>query len=148
MDKEFNKVVILEKHEVIKLLQRQQINPTKQRVDIAQLLFSRPQHLCAEGVITALHNRDKAKASKATVYNTLNLFSQHGLLREVFVDAGKVYYDSNTDEHHHIYNVDTGELWDVESQATQCIELPPLPEGVSGIGVEVIYRVQGVAIRT
>ena len=134
----------MEKHEVIKLLQEQQINPTRQRIDIAQLLFSRPQHLCAEEVITALHDGGKSKASKATVYNTLNLFSQHGLLREVCVDAGKVYYDSNTDEHHHIYNVDTGELWDVGAEAALAIEPPLLPEGVSGIGVEVIYRVQGV----
>lgn len=136
----------MEKHEVIKLLQRQQINPTRQRIDIAQLLFSRPQHLSADEVITALHNRDKAKASKATVYNTLNLFSQHGLLREVCVDAGKVYFDTNTDEHHHIYNVDTGELWDVEAETALAIEPPRLPEGVSGISVEVIYRVQGVAV--
>ena len=135
----------MEKHEVIKLLQNQQINPTKQRVDIAQLLFSRPQHLCAEEVISALHDRGKAKASKATVYNTLNLFSQHGLLREVCVDAGKIFYDSNTAEHHHIYNVDTGELWDVETETALAIEPPLLPEGLSGIGVEVIYRVQGVA---
>ena len=84
----------MEKHEVIKLLQKQKINPTKQRVDIAQLLFSRPQHLCADEVITALHGYGKAKASKATVYNTLNLFTQHGLVREVCVGAGKVYYDA------------------------------------------------------
>ena len=138
----------MEKHEVIKLLQKQQINPTKQRVDIAQLLFSRPQHLCADEVISALHTRDEAKASKATAskatdYNTLNLYRQHGLLREVCVDGGKVYYDSNTDEHHHIYNVDTGELWDVEVEAALAIEPPRLPEGTNGIGVDVIYRVEG-----
>ena len=134
----------MEKHEVIKLLQRQQINPTRQRVDIAQLLFSRPQHLCAEEVITALHDSGKAKASKATVYNTLNLFSQHGLLQEVCVDAGKVYYDSNTNAHHHIYNVDTGELWDVDGETALAIEPPLLPKGIRGIGVDVIYRVRGV----
>ncbi len=135
----------MEKHEVIKLLQKQQINPTKQRIDIAQLLLSQPQHLCAEEVITALQDMDKPKASKATVYNTLNLFSQRGLLREICVDAGKVYYDSKTDQHHHFYNEDTGELWDVEAESMLAIEPPQLPEGIHGVAVEVIYRVRGAA---
>jgi len=93
-----------------------------------------------------LHGYGKAKASKATVYNTLNLFTQHGLVREVCVDAGKVYYDSNTEEHHHIYNVETGELWDVEADAMSAIVPPLLPEGISGIGFDVIYRVQGTTV--
>jgi Fur family iron response transcriptional regulator len=133
----------MDQHEVIKLLQSQQINPTRQRVDIARLLFARPQHLCAEQVLDELVDRGIARASKATVYNTLNLFSRHGLLREVYVDAGKVYFDSNTDEHHHIYNVDTGELWDVMPGIISEISSPSLPDGTTPVGVEVIYRVKG-----
>ncbi len=135
----------MDKHEVIKLLQSQQINPTRQRVNIAQLLFERPQHLCAERVMHMLGERGGVKASKATVYNTLNLFSQQGLLREVRVDTAKVYYDSNTEEHHHIYNVDTGELWDVGAESVKAIESPRLPEGICEVGVEVVYRVKGAA---
>lgn len=134
----------MDQHEVIKLLQSQQINPTRQRVGIARLLFARPQHLCAEEVLDELADRGIARASKATVYNTLNLFSRHGLLREVYVDAGKVYFDSNTDEHHHIYNVDTGELWDVTPGIISEISPPSLPDGTTPVGVEVIYRVKGM----
>ncbi len=133
---------ILEKHDIIKLLQSQQINPTRQRVEIAQLLFERPQHLCAEQVMNELAERGKGKASKATVYNTLNLFTQQGLVRELCVDSAKVYYDSNTTEHHHIYNVDTGELWDVEPDLELCLQPHYLPEGTTAAGVEVIYRVR------
>lgn len=135
----------METHDIIKLLQGRQISPTRQRVDIAQLLFSHPQHLCAEQVLELLEERGRARASKATVYNTLNLFSHHGLLREVCVDAGKVYFDSNTAPHHHIYNVDTGELWDVaaETEALQALPLPSLPAGTTGLSVDVIYRVKG-----
>ena len=134
----------MEKHEVIKLLQKQQINPTKQRLEIAKLLFSRPQHLCADEVIAALHGSDKTRASKATVYNTLKLFSQHNLLREVCVDAAKVYYDTNTDEHHHIYNVDTGELWDVETGSSPAPQPTHLPDGTAVLGMDVVYRVRNV----
>ena len=134
---------ILEKHEVIKLLQSQQINPTRQRVEIAQLLFERPQHLCAEQVINELADRGKGKASKATVYNTLNLFKQHGLVRELCVDPAKVYYDSNTTEHHHIYNLNTGELWDIEPDSLPAIQPPDLPDGTRYVGVELVYRVKG-----
>jgi Fur family iron response transcriptional regulator len=94
-------------------------------------------------VLDELVDRGIARASKATVYNTLNLFSRHGLLREVYVDAGKVYFDSNTDEHHHIYNVDTGELWDVMPGIISEISSPSLPDGTTPVGVEVIYRVKG-----
>ncbi|MCW8918653.1 MAG: transcriptional repressor [Gammaproteobacteria bacterium] len=130
----------MEKHEVIKLLQSQQINPTRQRVDIGQLLFARPCHLCADQVLEELDGR--GRTSKATVYNTLNLFSRHGLVREVCVDGGKVYFDSNTEQHHHIYNVDTGELWDVDGVAHFAQSLPELPRGTTAVGVEVIYRVR------
>jgi len=137
----------LEKHEVISLLQSQQINPTKQRVEIAQLLFERPQHLCAEQVISELSDKGRGKASKATVYNTLKLFQQQGLVRELCVDATKVYYDTNTREHHHIYNIDTGELWDVEAGSLSTAFPPKLPEGTTPVDVDVIYRVKEAPCR-
>ncbi|MDH5785908.1 MAG: transcriptional repressor [Chromatiales bacterium] len=132
----------MDKHEIIKLLKSQQINPTRQRVDIAQLLFERPRHLCADQVMNELSDRGLGKASKATVYNTLNLFSEQGLVRELCIDSGKVYYDSNTAEHHHIYNVDTGELWDIEARRCPSEMVPNLPAGTTSVGVDVIYRVK------
>lgn len=131
----------MEKHDIIKLLQSQSINLTQQRIDIAELLFERPQHLCAEKIIELLENKN-VKASKATVYNTLNLFSEHGLLRELYVDAGKVYYDSNTSEHHHIYNIDSGEIFDVDATDISSLPSPRLPRGLSCDSAEVIYRVK------
>ncbi|MEN8168661.1 MAG: Fur family transcriptional regulator [Pseudomonadota bacterium] len=130
----------MDKQEVINLLLSQQINATRQRVDIAQILFERQQHLCAEQVINELS--DRGRVSKATVYNTLNLFSQHGLVSEVCIDGGKIYYDTNTTEHHHIYNVDTGELWDIPAKTPSAVELPSLPDGTSSIGMDVVYRVR------
>jgi Fur family iron response transcriptional regulator len=64
-------------------------------------------------------------------------------VREVCVSAGKIYYDSNTRQHHHVYNVDTGELWDVEADTELATEPPSLPDGTVSIGVDVIYRIRG-----
>lgn len=127
---------------VIETLKAHRIAPTSQRVEIAQVLFARPQHLSADEVLAQV-NRDRSRVSKATVYNTLGLFAQHGLIREVIVDPTRVFYDSNIDEHHHIYNVDTGELTDVDAAAVSIGQLPNLPDGTVADGIEVVIRVRG-----
>jgi Fe2+/Zn2+ uptake regulation proteins len=79
------------------------------------------------------------------VYNTLNLFKQHKLIREVIVDPNKVFYDPNTEPHHHFYNVASGELTDIDGSDVRVEGLPPLPEGVVAEGVDVIVRIRPAA---
>ena len=67
-----------------------------------------------------------SETSKATVYNTLNLFLRKKLIREVIVDPSKVFYDPNPDPHHHFYNVDTGELTDIDARDIRVSGLPAL----------------------
>ena len=126
---------------MIARLKQAGVTPTQQRVEIAQILFARPQHLSAEQVL-AIVNSESSLVSKATVYNTLGLFASKGLLSEVIVDPTKVFYDSNTSNHHHFYNVDSGELIDVDSEAVNLSNLPPLPEGTEAEAVDVIIRVR------
>ena len=130
----------LGRNEVIALLQSNGITPTQQRVEIAHLLFAQPQHLAAEQVLAQANGGDH-HVSKATVYNTLNLFARKGLVREVIVDPNKVFYDSNTSAHHHFYNVDSGELLDVPPEALALGSLPPPPQGMTLLGADVIVRV-------
>ena len=117
------------------------VTPTQQRVEIAQLLFAQHQHVSAEQVLSMANSRNSV-VSKATVYNTLGLFASKGLLREVIVDPTKVFYDSNTAEHHHFYNVDSGELLDIQGESVQLAELPELPAGTKAEGVDVIIRIR------
>ncbi len=126
---------------MIARLKQAGVTPTQQRVEIAQILFAKPQHLSAEQVL-AIVNSESSLVSKATVYNTLGLFASKGLLSEVIVDPTKVFYDSNTSSHHHFYNVDSGELIDVDSEAVNLSNLPPLPEGTEAEAVDVIIRVR------
>jgi Fur family iron response transcriptional regulator len=78
------------------------INPTHQRIEIAHALFSRQQRLSADQVM-AIVNERHSETSKATVYNTLKLFVAKALNREVIVDPTRVFYDPNTEPHHHLY---------------------------------------------
>jgi len=128
--------------DVAGMLRSHGILPTQQRLMIARVLFSRHQHYSADQVMTSV-NEGRDRVSKATVYNTLGLFARNGLVREVIVDPTRVFYDPNTDNHHHFYNVDTGELMDIDSSSLQISELPELPEGTVAAGVDVIIRVRG-----
>lgn len=134
----------LTKPEVVGLLQAHGITPTQQRVEIAQVLFAKPQHLSAEQVL-AMVNQEHTLVSKATVYNTLGLFARKGLIREIIVDPTRVFYDPTTSEHHHFYNIDSGTLMDIDSGTLVVGELPRLPEGTVAEGIDVIIRVRNAA---
>lgn len=117
------------------------IIPTRQRVEIARVLFSRQTHFSADQLLDAVHLENSA-SSKATIYNTLNLFVEKRLVREVIVDPNRVFYDPNMVPHHHIYNMDTGELTDVEADEMMVTGLPQLPQGMVAEYVDVIVRIR------
>lgn len=122
-------------------LRRHGVLPTSQRVEVAEVLLREPQHLSADQIIDELRKRGCA-VSKATVYNTLNVFSKNGLVKEINVDAARRYYDSTTHAHHHFYHVDTGELSDIPEDSVGIVNLPPLPDGTEQESVEVLIRVR------
>lgn len=115
------------------------IAPTHQRIEIAYVLFERCEHLSADQVL-ALVNARHAETSKATVYNTLRLFLEKGLIRELIVDPSRVFYDPNTTPHHHFYDVVTGRLTDIPADAVRVEALPSPPPGTVTDGVDVIIR--------
>lgn len=117
------------------------INPTHQRIEIAYALFSRSEHLSADQVMAIANERHSA-TSKATVYNTLNLFLEKKLIREVIVDPSKVFYDPNTEPHYHMYDLESGRLTDIDASAVQVSGLPELPPGVVTEGMDIIIRVR------
>jgi Fur family transcriptional regulator, iron response regulator len=117
------------------------IQATAQRMQIAALLFARDQHLTAEQVIEALAGQG-TRVSKATVYNTLNLFAEKGLLRPLQVDPERGLFDSNMRPHYHIHVEDTGELIDVAPGDVEFSRLPSLPPGTESVAVDVIIRVR------
>lgn len=127
--------------QIIALLREHDIIPTVQRVQIASLLLSRPQHLSADQLLQlALANG--ANVSKATVYNTLNLFAGKGLVRGVNVDNEKLFFDSNTSVHSHFYNEDSGELIDFADDTMEISSMPELPDNTVATGLDVVIRLK------
>jgi len=129
---------------LVEMLRRHGISPTHQRIEIAYALFARGEHLSADQILATVNNRH-SETSKATVYNTLNLFLERKLIREVIVDPHKVFYDPSTNAHHHIYNLDTGELTDIDASQIEIAGLPQPPEGMVTDGIDIIVRVRSRA---
>jgi Fur family iron response transcriptional regulator len=126
-------------------LRRAGLRPTRQRLALARLLFDGPdRHVTAE----QLHGEAvdaRVPVSLATVYNTLNQFTRAGLLREVVVESGRAYFDTNISEHHHFLFVDTGELKDLPKDRIDVASLPAAPEGTVIDRVDVIIRLRAEA---
>jgi Fur family transcriptional regulator, iron response regulator len=118
------------------------LRPTRQRLGLGRLLFDggdrhvTAEQLHAEATVAGL------RVSLATVYNTLNQFTEAGLLREVVVEAGRSYFDTNTSDHHHFFFEGTGRLQDIPGDQIQVSDLPIAPEGTTVARVDVIVRVR------
>jgi len=117
------------------------IRPTAQRVRIATLLLSAPQHLSAEQILASLRAAG-ARVSKATVYNTLNLFAAHGLIRQLSVDGSRAWFDSNVEPHYHFHDLESGALIDVPVPAVAFSRLPAPPPGTEVAGIDLVIRLR------
>lgn len=126
---------------LVEKLRTHGINPTHQRIEIAHALFSRCEHLSADQVM-AIVNERHSETSKATVYNTLNLFLEKKLIREVIVDPNKVFYDPNTSPHYHMYDIESGKLTDIDAADVRVSGLPALPAGMVTEGMDIVVRVR------
>jgi Fur family iron response transcriptional regulator len=127
---------------LIQRLRAANLRTTQPRIQLAHLLFGQgDRHLTAENLFS------EAKAagltvSLATVYNALNQFLEAGLLREVIVDSGRSYFDTNLTDHFHFYVDGTGELIDVPPQSIAITEMPKTPDGFRVSGVDVVLRLE------
>lgn len=127
---------------VVGLLRRAGLRPTRQRIALASLLFSgHDRHVSAEQVYEeAIAAR--VSVSLATVYNTLNQFTEAGLLRELAVSGAKSFFDTRTSPHHHFWSEADGEMADVPAEEVEIARLPTPPEGMEIAGVEVMIRLR------
>lgn len=128
--------------EALSRLRAAGLRPTRQRLALARLLFEQgDRHVSAE----ELHGQASTagvKVSLATVYNALHQFTEAGLLRQVVVDAGRTYFDTNIDDHHHFFFEESGRLQDVAGDSVALAMLPEPPIGGRIARVDVIIRIQ------
>lgn len=128
---------------VSQLLADAGLRPTRQRLALGELLFGGggDRHVTAERLYDEALAADLS-VSLATVYNTLHQFTQAGLLREIAVDGARVYFDTNTADHHHFLLEDDGELYDIAGANVAISNLPQPPEGLRVERVDVVVRLR------
>ena len=118
------------------------LRPTRQRMHLATLLFSRgDRHFTAEE-IHAEAQREGLPVSLATVYNTMHQFTGAGMLRVLAVESSKTYFDTNTSDHHHFFIEGRNEVIDIPDGAVSVANLPEPPEGMEIAHVDVVVRLR------
>jgi Fur family iron response transcriptional regulator len=123
-------------------LRRVGLRPTRQRVSLGWLLFGKgDRHITAEMLFEEA-KQARVVVTLATVYNTLNQFTEAGLLRQLAVDGTKTYFDTNPTEHYHFFLEEEGTLMDMPSDGILVGDLPEPPTGMEVTGVEVIVRLR------
>jgi Fur family iron response transcriptional regulator len=127
--------------DIRRTLETHGIRATAQRIRMAEVMLAAPCHMTAEQVLAALR-RSEARVSKATVYNTLKLFVERRLVRQVHLDPDRCVYDSTREPHHHFQNLDTGEMIDIRPDELTFARMPSLPPGTEIAGVDVVIRLR------
>ena len=123
------------------LLKDKSITPTKQRLEIAELVFAKDQHFTAAQLIEQVRDK-KLPISQATVYNTLCLFESTGLLKTIDLQNDCKFYDTNLHSHHHIYNTSTNVLTDISTDKIEFSKIPNIPAHLELEQTEVLIKVK------
>ena len=121
------------------------LRPTKQRLKICEVLFNREKtfHFTVNDLAKKISNDLNEKISLATVYNTVHAFKKKGYLKEVSINnSSKTYFDTNTTNHHHFFDVDTSELTDIEEDKIEKIKIKTSLPGKKITSVEVLVKVE------
>lgn len=117
------------------------IRPTRQRLAVARRIREGGRrHLTPEEFHKEL-GQHGLPVSLATVYNTLNQFAAAGLLKRLTL-AERTFFCTNTSEHHHFYDEDTGNLIDIQGAQPELLDIPMPPEGGCVSGVDIVVRVR------
>ena len=117
------------------------VTPTKQRVDLAKLIFSKKQHFTAADLISVADKKN-LNISMATIYNTLSLLETKGMLKTINIENDLKFYDTNLENHHHLYNTTMSTLTDIDHDQVVFSDFPELPKNLQIESTEVLIKVK------
>ena len=117
------------------------VTPTKQRVDLAKLIFSKKQHFTATDLISVADKKN-LNISMATIYNTLSLLESKGMLKTINIENDLKFYDTNLENHHHLYNTTMSTLTDIDHDQVVFSDFPELPKNLQIESTEVLIKVR------
>ena len=119
------------------------LRPTKQRLAICKILFSGSStfHFSIKNLKRIVEKNTKNNISLATIYNTVHAFKKNGYLREISLKGNKTFFDTNTKNHHHFYDEDTGKLFDIKNEDMIVSKVPNIPDGKKMREMEITIRI-------
>ena len=131
------------KTDFINRLRASGLRPTKQRIEICKVLFDRKEtfHFTIDKLKKKIEKSTKSKVSLATLYNTVHAFKNNGYLKEISLQGNKTFFDTNSTNHHHFYDQDTGDLMDIKNNEIFVSKLPSVPKGKKIKEVEVTVSI-------
>ena len=132
------------KNDFINRLRASGLRPTKQRVAICKVLFDRKEtfHFTIDKLKKIIEKNTNGKISLATLYNTIHAFKNNGYLKEILLHGNKSFFDTNSNNHHHFYDQQTGDLFDIKNEDILLSKMPTAPKGKKIKNVEVTVSIE------
>ena len=135
---------MISKTEFIQKLRNSGLRPTKQRIEICDVLFNREKtfHFTINDLFNLVKERKDQKVSLATIYNTVHAFHKKGYLKEIPINANQTYFDTNVTDHHHFFDVKEERLIDLKNEDVGPIDIQKSIPGKKIKSVEVLVKLE------
>ena len=130
--------------EYIEKLRKSGLRPTKQRINICEVLFDAENtfHFTISDLVKIIKTQSNQKISLATVYNTIHAFQKKGYLKEIAINSNQTYFDTNTTDHHHFFDEKKNELIDLNDEDVHPIKIKKNIPGKKIKSVEVLVKIE------
>ena len=120
------------------------LRPTKQRLQICEVLFSTDKtfHFTINHLEKKIKDKINNKISLATIYNTIHAFEKKGYLKQIPINSNQTYFDTNVTDHHHFYDTKNEKLIDLENSDVGPINIKRTINGKKIKSVEVLVKLE------
>ena len=128
----------------IEKLRNSGLRPTKQRLQICEVLFDTEKtfHYTINDLANKIKRQLNNKISLATVYNTVHAFEKKGYLKQIPINSSQTYFDTNVSDHHHFYDLKEEKLIDLKNSDVGPINILKKINGKKIKSVEVLVKLE------
>ena len=128
----------------IEKLRNSGLRPTKQRLQICEVLFDTKQtfHFTINDLAKKIKDQLDNRISLATIYNTVHAFEKKGYLKQIPINSNQTYFDTNVSDHHHFYDLNEQKLIDLKNSDVGPINILKKIEGKKIKSVEVLVKLE------
>tara|TARA_B100001057_G_scaffold235890_1_gene236173 strand:+ start:1070 stop:1468 length:399 start_codon:yes stop_codon:yes gene_type:complete len=128
----------------IEKLRNSSLRPTKQRLQICEVLFDTKKtfHFTIKGLAEKIRKKARQKISLATIYNTVHAFEKKGYLKQIQINSSECYFDTNISDHHHFYDVKEERLIDLQNSDVGPINILKKIDGKKIKSVEILVKIE------